>query len=96
MYLMTRLISVSTFHLSLRVSLYSIAARSRAVTMPSLSDALAFHIRTLPSSEPVITNRASAENIEAETLAKGVEEEKKRKEQNKTLPLHPLRVIDLG
>ena len=94
MYLMTRFISVSTFHLSLRDSLYSIAARSRAVTMPSLSDALAFHIRTLPSSEPVITNRASAENTEAETLAKGIEEKKEKRTQ-KRLPLHPLRMINL-
>lgn len=57
----TLLTSESTFHLSLRLSRYSIAARSRAFITPNLSDALAFHILTFPSPEPVSTNRASPE-----------------------------------
>jgi len=60
--------SLSTLHLSFKLSLYSMAARSRAVTTPSLSEALAFHMRTFPSSEPERTNLASAENIEDVTL----------------------------
>lgn len=36
--------------------------------IPSFSEALAFHIRTLPSSEPDSTKRASAVNIDEETL----------------------------
>ena len=71
-YRITRLTSASTFHLSLRLCRYSIAARSLAVMMPSLSEALAFHMRMLPSSEPVITKRASAEYIEADTLIRSV------------------------
>ncbi len=35
---------------------------------PSFSDALAFHIRTFPSSEPDMTKRASPENIVDVTL----------------------------
>ena len=50
----------SNFHLSLRLSRYSIAARSRVSIIPSFSDALAFHKRRLPSSEPDSTKRASA------------------------------------
>jgi hypothetical protein len=46
---------------------YSIAERSRAVTMPNFSDAFAFHTRTLPSSEPESTKRASAVNEVAST-----------------------------
>ena len=53
------LTSASAFQRALRVSRYSIAARSRAVMIPSLSDACAFQIRTFPSSEPESTNRAS-------------------------------------
>ena len=53
------LISASAFQRDLRVSRYSMAARSRAVMIPSLSDACAFQTRTFPSSEPERTNRAS-------------------------------------
>lgn len=53
--------SVSIAHLSLSLLRYSIAARSLAVTTPSFSEALAFQIRTFPSSEPDNTNRASPE-----------------------------------
>lgn len=60
--------SRSCFHRSLRLSRYSIAARSRAVVMPNFSEALAFHTLTLPSSDPETTNRASAVNIDDDTL----------------------------
>ena len=46
-------------HLFRRLSLYSFAAISRPLSMPSFSLARAFHIRTLPSSDPDKTNRAS-------------------------------------
>ena len=52
--------------------------------MPSFSEALAFHIRTLPSSEPVITKRASAENMEADTLNRHVSQNIKHDEKNLT------------
>lgn len=52
--------ALSNFHRSLRLSRYSIAARSRVSMIPSFSDARAFHIRRLPSSEPDSTKRASA------------------------------------
>lgn len=39
------------------------AAFSRVVTTPSLSEARAFQMRTLPSSEPDSTKRASAVNM---------------------------------
>jgi hypothetical protein len=95
------LTSESTFHLSLRLSRYSIAARSRAVITPSLSDALAFHILTFPSSEPVSTNLASAENMEDDILMQ------KKKRLGKPLwrdfilfysflPLHSFGMIDFG
>ncbi len=59
------LTSASPFQRALRPWRYSIAARSRAVTIPSLSDACAFQIRTLPSSEPESTKRESPEyNVE--------------------------------
>ena len=60
--------SVSIFHRSLRESRYSIAARSRASITPSLSEALAFHILTFPSSDPDNTNLASAVNAVENTL----------------------------
>ena len=44
------------------------AARSRASITPSLSDALAFHTLTLPSSDPDNTNLASAVNAVENTL----------------------------
>lgn len=68
------------------------AARSLAVMMPSLSEALAFHMRTLPSSEPVITKRASAEYIEADTLIRRVSQY--IRDEGKVPPLHSLRVIN--
>lgn len=89
---MTRFTSASTPHLSLRLSRYSIAARSLAVMMPSLSEALAFHMRTLPSSEPDITKRASAEYIEADTLTRRVQS--RHKDERDVLPLHSLRMIN--
>ena len=52
-------ISASALQRDLRLSRYSMAARSRAVMIPSLSDACAFQTRTLPSSEPESTNRES-------------------------------------
>ena len=68
-HLMILLTSLSFFHRSLRLSLYSIAARSRAVMMPSLSEAFAFQTRTLPSSEPETTKRASPVKMVEETLS---------------------------
>ena len=62
--------SASIFHRSLSESLYSIAARSRASITPSLSEALAFHILTSPSSDPDNTNLASAVNAVENTLAR--------------------------
>ena len=61
--------SLSIFHLALRLFLYSIAALSLAVTTPSFSEAFAFQIRTLPSSEPDRTNRASDVNMDDDTLS---------------------------
>ena len=52
-------ISASALQRDLRLSRYSMAARSRAVMIPSLSDACAFQTRTFPSSEPESTNRES-------------------------------------
>lgn len=43
-------------HLFLRLFLYSCFLASLGTTFPSFSDALAFHIRRLVSSLPVITN----------------------------------------
>src|SRR5712672_3171712 len=60
-------ISASIFHRSLSAPRYSIAERSRAVTMPSFSEASAFQIRTLPSSEPESTKRASEVKVVAST-----------------------------
>ena len=60
--------SASIFHRSLSESRYSIAARSRASITPSLSEALAFHILTFPSSDPDSTNLASAVNAVENTL----------------------------
>ena len=60
--------SGSNFHRSLRLSRYSMAARSRASMTPSLSDACAFHMRTMPSSDPLSTNRASAVKTAEVTL----------------------------
>lgn len=60
--------SISNFHRSLSVSRYSIAARSRVSMMPIFSDALAFHNRTFPSSDPDKTNRASGVNTVLSTL----------------------------
>lgn len=68
------------------------AARSRAVITPSLSCALAFQMRTLPSSDPVITNRASAENIDEETLRRYYS---MCWDSEKNIPLHPFRVVHL-
>lgn len=73
--------SLSTDHLSLSLLRYSIAPRSRAVITPSFSEALAFHTRTFPSSEPDITNRASPENRVDVTL----DDDVKRRDQNKRL-----------
>jgi hypothetical protein len=50
------------------VARYSIAARSRAATTPRRADASAFQRRTLPSSEPERTKRASDVKRAAETL----------------------------
>ena len=83
-YRMIRLTSASTFHLSFKLSRYSIAARSLAVMMPSFSEALAFHIRMLPSSEPDITKRASAEYVEDETLDRHVQVSVRHKKKNAT------------
>ena len=96
--LATLLTSVSIFHRCLRPSRYSMAARSRAVITPSLSCALAFHIRTFPSSEPVITNLASAEKMEEDTLQKKNPSERVcvRAHVRRSRPLHPFRVINLG
>lgn len=60
--------SGSYFHFSRRVALYSLAARSLPAMIPSLSEAFAFHIRTLPSSEPDRMNRASAVYVVENTL----------------------------
>lgn len=48
--------SVCLIHLFLRESLYSCFLASRGTTVPSFSDALAFQIRRLVSSLPVMTN----------------------------------------
>ena len=61
--------SASIFHRSLSVSLYSIAARSRASITPNLSEALAFQILTFPSSDPDRTNLASAVKAAENTLS---------------------------
>jgi hypothetical protein len=85
----------SIFHRSFRLSRYSIAARSLAVTIPSLSDAFAFHIRTFPSSDPVSTNRASAENIEDVTLSYQITSATGKKNAPKKVnePLHAISMI---
>ena len=59
-YRCTLLISASIFRHSLSALWYSIVERSRAVTMFSFSDTFAFHTRTMPSSDPENTKRASA------------------------------------
>jgi len=86
----------SIFHRSFRLSRYSMAARSLAVMIPSFSDARAFHIRTLPSSEPDNTNRASAENIDDDTLRGPANQCFGYLRGNRlNAPLHPLRMIYL-
>jgi hypothetical protein len=86
--------SLSTFHLLTRLLLYSIEARSLAVTMPSLSEAFAFHIRTLPSSEPDKTKRASVvNNVEVTLWDASVQLCVFHQVENVKLPLHSFRVI---
>ena len=90
--------SAPIFHRSLSESLYSIAARSRASITPSLSEALAFHILTFPSSEPDNTNLASAVNAVENTLARKwcrCEQSGQIIKGGSTSPLHPFGMVYL-
>ena len=91
------LTSGSNFHLCLRLSRYSIAARSRVVMIPSFSEALAFHMRMLPSSEPESTNRASAVNNDEVTLMRMVRQDYGGMlTPRQRLPLHTLCMVHFG
>ena len=94
-YLDTFETSASVFHFSLRRSRYSRAARSLESMIPSFSCARAFHIRTLPSSEPDNTNLASAVKSVDMTLNPKVNTQVSRQTSIRVLPLHAFCMIHL-